>query len=83
VIDTLPLARRLLAGRAERLTLHALAEFFGTFARPAHRALPDARTTAEVFCALTALAVDAGARTVADLSGLCRPRGRREVHGGR
>jgi DNA polymerase III epsilon subunit-like protein len=83
VLDTLVLARRLLAGRAERLTLAALAEFFGTSARPVHRALPDARTAAEVFSALLALARDAGARTVADLSGLCRPRDSRQVRGGR
>jgi DNA polymerase III epsilon subunit-like protein len=81
VVDTLPLARRLLAGRGERYTLVALAEFFGTSTRPAHRALPDARTTAEIFGALTALAREAGAHTVADLTGVCRVR--RQVRGGR
>jgi DNA polymerase III epsilon subunit-like protein len=83
VIDTLPLARRLLVGRAERLTLLALAEFFGTSARPAHRALPDAMTTVEVFGALTALAREAGARTVADLSAIGRARTRGQVRGAR
>jgi DNA polymerase-3 subunit epsilon len=82
VIDTLPLARRLLAGRAERLTLLALAELFGTSTRPTHRALPDARATAEVFCALVDLGCEAGARTVADLAGISRSRSQ-QVRGGR
>jgi len=72
VVDTLALARRLLRGRAERLTLSALADFFGTASTPEHRALPDARATAEVLMALVELALDEGARTVADLCALSR-----------
>lgn len=74
-VDTLVLARRLLAGRTESLSLAALAELLGTSQRPCHRALPDAIATAEVLCRLLALAAEAGARTVADLCGLCRPGG--------
>lgn len=72
-VDTLVLARRLLAGRGVGLSLSALAELFGTSNRPCHRALPDALATAEVLCGLLPLVVEAGARTVADLCGLCRP----------
>jgi DNA polymerase III epsilon subunit-like protein len=74
VVDTLTLARRLLAGRGGRFTLADLAERFGSDTRPVHRALPDARATADVFRALSALAREAGARTVGDLTGLCRVR---------
>jgi DNA polymerase III epsilon subunit-like protein len=74
LVDTLPLARRLLAGRVERASLAALAEFFGTLERPCHRALPDARATAEILLRLIALAEERGARTVGDLCGLARPR---------
>ena len=47
VVDTVWLARRLLAGRVARVGLGSLAHFFGTAARPCHRALPDAEATAE------------------------------------
>src|SRR6476661_4869088 len=46
VVDTVGLARRLLAGRTRRAGLGSLAQFFGTEARPCHRALPDAQATA-------------------------------------
>lgn len=71
-VDTLPLARRLLRGRCERMSLAALAEFFGVETVPCHRALPDARATAEVLLALMGVARDFGARTVGDLCGLAR-----------
>lgn len=74
VVDTLPLARRLLAGRTVRFALADLAEFFGTAWRPEHRALPDARATAEIFARLCGIAEDAGARTVGDLAALSRSR---------
>ena len=48
VVDTVWLARRLLAGRLSRVGLASLAYFFGTAARPCHRALPDAEATAEI-----------------------------------
>ena len=77
VVDTVPLARRLLAGRVPRASLGQLSYFFGTAVRPCHRALPDAQATAEVLLALIGLAQERGARTVADLVGLAATRTRR------
>jgi DNA polymerase-3 subunit epsilon len=67
VIDTVPLARNLLGRRSERTSLAALAHFFGTAARPCHRALPDAEATAEILLRLIALAQERGAGTLAQL----------------
>src|SRR5439155_4124581 len=67
VVDTVGLARRLLAGRTPRAGLAALADFFGTTAQPCHRALPDAQATAEILLQLLGLAQERGARTVADV----------------
>jgi DNA polymerase III alpha subunit (gram-positive type) len=78
VVDTLLLARRLLGRRVERATLAALAEFFDTAVRPCHRALPDARATAEILLRLVEVALERGARTVGDLCALARVR---ENHG--
>jgi len=77
VLDTLALARTLLAGRAKRTGLAALSHFFGTAVRPCHRALPDARATAEILLALIGLAQERGARTIGDLYELTAPRKRR------
>src|SRR2546421_9401993 len=77
VVDTVGLARRLLTGRTQRAGLASLAEFFGTTARPCHRALPDALATAEVLVQLIGLAQERGARTVADLVELAAPRVRK------
>lgn len=77
VVDTVWLARRLLEGRVRRVGLASLARFFGTNAEPCHRALPDARATAEILVALIGLAQERGARTVADLVELAAPRARR------
>ena len=77
VVDTVALARRLLAGRVPRASLAQLSSFFGTSAQPCHRALPDARATAEVLLALIGLAQERGARTVADLIELAATRTRR------
>jgi DNA polymerase III epsilon subunit family exonuclease len=77
VIDTVPLARTLLRGRAERTSLAALAYFFGVSVRPCHRALPDAQATAEVFVRLVELAQERGATTLAELEELAAPRPRR------
>jgi DNA polymerase III subunit epsilon len=82
VIDTVPLARRLLGGRVRRTSLASLSFFFGTAVTPCHRALADAQATAEVLLALIGLAQERGARTVADLEELAAPRPRR-VHGKR
>jgi DNA polymerase III epsilon subunit family exonuclease len=77
VVDTVGLARRLLAGRTTRCGLAALAHFFGTSATPCHRALPDAQATAEILLALLGLAQERGAATVADVCELAAPRPRR------
>jgi DNA polymerase-3 subunit epsilon len=77
VVDTVGLARRLLAGRGSRASLASLSHFFGTSVRPCHRALPDAQATAEVLIALLGLAQERGAQTIADLCGLAAPRRRR------
>jgi len=77
VIDTMWLARRLLVGRQSRFGLASLSHFFGTAARPCHRALPDAEATAEILIALIGLAQERGARSVADLAALAAPRQRR------
>jgi DNA polymerase-3 subunit epsilon len=77
VVDTVGLARRLLAGRVSRASLASLAHFFGTSVRPCHRALPDAQATAEVLIALLGLAQERGAQTIADLCRLAAPRRRR------
>jgi DNA polymerase III epsilon subunit family exonuclease len=77
VIDTVSLARRLLAGRVPRASLAQLSYFFGTSVRPCHRALPDAQATAEVLLALLGLAQERGARTVADVVELSATRTRR------
>jgi len=77
VLDTVRLARTLLAGRVSSFGLSQLAWFFGTTETPCHRALPDARATAELLLALIGLAQERGARTVADLSALSATRTRR------
>ncbi|HUJ91703.1 MAG TPA: exonuclease domain-containing protein [Gaiellaceae bacterium] len=77
VVDTVALARRLLAGRVPRASLAQLSHFVGTSAQPCHRALPDAAATAEVLLALIGLAQERGARTVADLAALAATRTRR------
>jgi DNA polymerase-3 subunit epsilon len=77
VLDTVRLSRTLLAGRVAGFGLAQLAWFLGTDERPCHRALPDARATAELLLALIGLAQERGARTVADLSALAATRSRR------
>jgi DNA polymerase III epsilon subunit family exonuclease len=77
VVDTVRLARTLLAGRVSSFGLAQLAWFFGTAETPCHRALPDAQATAEILVALIGLAQERGARTVADLSALAATRTRR------
>lgn len=77
VLDTVRLARTLLAGRVSGFGLAQLAWFLDTSERPCHRALPDARATSELLLALIGLAQERGARTVADLSALSATRTRR------
>ena len=77
VVDTVRLARTLLAGRVPGFGLAQLAWFLDTNERPCHRALPDARATAELLLALIGLAQERGTRTVADLTALTATRTRR------
>ena len=77
VVDTVRLARALLAGRVPGFGLAQLAWFLGTAERPCHRALPDARATGELLLTLIGLAQERGARTVADLTLLSATRTRR------
>jgi DNA polymerase III epsilon subunit family exonuclease len=77
VVDTVRLARKLLAGRVAGFGLGQLAWFLGTAEQPCHRALPDARATAELLLALIGLAQECGARTVSDLTELAATRTRR------
>ena len=72
VLDTVALARRLLAGpRGALRPRQRLAERFSLPTRPCHRALPDAQATAEVLLLLIGLAQERGAR---DRRGRARPR---------
>lgn len=80
LLDTLRLARRLLAGRADRLSLPDLCELFGTFQRPEHRALADARATGELLQRLLELVAEQGARTVGDVLALAGARARPAEH---
>jgi DNA polymerase-3 subunit epsilon len=82
VLDTVWLARRLLAGRTPRASLASLAHFFGTSVTPCHRALPDAQATAEILVRLIGIAQEQGASTIEDLCQLAAPRARR-IHGKR
>ena len=77
VVDTVWLARRLLGERTRRVGLASLAHFLGVPTEPCHRALPDARATAEILVVLIGLAQERGARTLADLVELAAPRARR------
>ena len=77
VLDTVGLARTLLAGRVRRHGLASLAARLGTSVEPCHRALPDAQATAEILVHLIGLAQERGAETVADLQRLAAPRPRR------
>jgi DNA polymerase III epsilon subunit family exonuclease len=81
-LDTAALARRVLDGRIRRVSLAALAHFYGTSVSPCHRALPDAQATAEVLVRLIGEAQERGARTLSDLHALAAPRARR-VYGKR
>jgi DNA polymerase-3 subunit epsilon len=77
VLDTVALARRLLAGRIRQTSLASLSHFFGTSVTPCHRALPDAQATAEILIQLIGLAQEHGARRLSELRALQAPRKRR------
>jgi DNA polymerase III subunit epsilon len=69
VLDTAVLARSLL-GEAEvpDCKLATLAGFFGARTRPCHRALADAKATADVLQGLLGRLASAGVRTLAEIS---------------
>lgn len=85
VIDTVLLARRVLT-RAEtpNCKLASLAAVFGAGTMPNHRALDDARATADVLWALLQRADAAGIRTIEELAGFTGrgtpPRQRHDAH---
>ena len=69
VLDTVTLARLVLrTAEVPDCKLRTLADFFGAQTLPCHRALPDAKATAEVLLALLGRLAAAGVRTLADLS---------------
>lgn len=72
-IDTLALARALIGERVPRHDLGTLAEWAQTTVRPGHRALPDARATAQLLARLIDEASRRGVRTLTDLVALVGP----------
>ena len=70
VLDTVGLARCLLAGRLARFDLGSVSERFDVSVRPCHRALPDALATAEVLLGLIGLAQERGAESAEDVMSL-------------
>ena len=87
VLDTVGLARRLLAGRLARFDLGSVSERFDVTVRPCHRALPDALATAEVLLGLIGLAQERGAESAEDVMALAlaaprRARQRRHLAAG-
>jgi DNA polymerase-3 subunit epsilon len=69
VLDTAALARSVLdETEVPDCKLATLAEFFGARTRPCHRALADAKATADVLRGLLARLESAGVRTLAEIS---------------
>ncbi len=76
-LDTLTLARRLLAGRVPRHDLATLAEWADTNVRPEHRALPDAEATAELLIRFFGMLADRDVDTVERVVAIGAPGGTR------
>jgi DNA polymerase III subunit epsilon len=71
VLDTAALARTVLGGaEVPNCRLATLAEFFGSRTQPCHRALPDARATADVLQGLFGRLAGAGVLTLAGVQPL-------------
>ena len=69
VLDTAALARSVLGeGEVADCKLATLADFFKARTRPCHRALADAKATADVLQGLLARLADLGVRTLAEIS---------------
>jgi DNA polymerase-3 subunit epsilon len=75
-VCTARLARRVVWPDVPNVRLHTLADYFRTTARPTHRALPDAEACAEVLQGLLDLGGRLGIRTLGELHGAVRARGR-------
>ena len=75
-VCTARLARRVVWPDVPNVRLRTLAQYFRTAARPTHRALPDAETTSEVLVGLLRLGERLGIRTLGELHGALRARGR-------
>jgi DNA polymerase III subunit epsilon len=67
VVDTAVLARLVLAADVPDCKLATLATYFGARTAPCHRALADAKATADVLQGLLDMLAAAGARTLADI----------------
>ncbi len=76
-LDTLTLARRLLAGRVGRHDLSTLAEWADTTVRPRHRALPDAEATAELLIRFLGMLAERQIDTVERVVAIGAPGGTR------
>ncbi len=76
-LDTLTMARRLLAGRAGRHDLGTLAAWADTGVRPMHRALPDAEATAELLMRFLDMLAEAGHDTLERAVAFAAPGGTR------
>jgi len=75
-VCTARLARRVVWPEVPNVRLETLAAYFRTASRPSHRALPDAEACAEVLHGLLELAGRLGIRTLGELHGAVRARGR-------
>gem|GEM_PF-627671 len=76
-LDTLTLARRLLAGKVARNDLGTLAAWADTTVRPNHRALPDAEATAELLICFLEMLREQGVDTVERVVAMGAPGGTR------
>ncbi len=76
-LDTLTLARRLLAGRVGRHDLATLADWADTSVRPRHRALPDAEATAELLIRFLGMLAEREIDTVERVVAIGAPGGTR------
>jgi DNA polymerase-3 subunit epsilon len=69
VIDTAVLARLVLSGgEVPDCKLATLAKYFAARTTPCHRALADAKATADVLVGLLAMLAEAGSRTHTEIS---------------
>ena len=77
-LDTLRLARRLMPHA--RCSLGVLADRLGLPTNPEHRALPDARATAELLLVLLSRLEEQNVTTLEEVARICEPEARRNYH---